>query len=80
MLIKNQKHVRLRTKGFKLDLENTKRVNKTIQYIINLMNVNEQKFSNTTIMCNKEVDKHEANSSVYDNKGKGKTPSMSENK
>ena len=44
------------------------------------MNVNEQKFSNTTIMCNKEVDKHEANSSVYDNKGKGKTPSMSENK
>ena len=48
-------------------------INKTIQYVINSMNGKELKNINLMITCDKEVDKHKENLSVYDNKGEEKT-------
>ena len=61
---KIKKHVRLLTKGVKLEIEGTKRVNKTIGHISNkkeygiaLMNGRESKITNVMITCNKEANK-----------------------
>ena len=63
-IIKSKKHIWLRTKEVKTDVNETKHankpignVNKTIQYIINSMNGKKLESINVTHMCDNEVNK-----------------------
>ena len=78
-IIKSKKHIWLRTKEVKTDVNETKHankpignVNKTIQSIIISMNRKKLESINVTIAFKKEADKDKETSSAYDNKGEEK--------
>ena len=72
-LIKIKKHVLLRTQGVKLEVVGTKHANKKNQPVITLMNNEELEIINVTRTCDSEANKHENNSSIYDNEGEKNT-------
>ena len=81
------KYVPLHTKRVKSDVDGTKFFNEEIEHInkiiksgITQLNGEELEFINVVRKCYSEAKKHKENLISYDNEGKNKTSSTSENK